>query len=139
MRINQREYAWGDVQIIIFGQPVAGCRGVDYKTKKEKELLFGAGRSARAIQHKRREVDGSVTILQSELQALNRSAKANGYKDILDVDFDIIVSYMSEGGIVTIDRIVCASISEMPHGMKEGDGNSEHVLPFVALDVEYGS
>lgn len=136
--INKQEYAWGDIQILIFGQPVTGTRGIEYKTKKEKELLYGSGRDARGIQHKRRETEGTITILQSELQALNRSAKANGYRDILDVDFDIVVSYAVLGGAITVDHIIKASISELPVGMKEGDAYSEHALPFVALGVEYG-
>lgn len=136
--INKQEYAWGDIQILIFGQQVTGTRGIEYKTKKEKELLYGSGRDARGIQHKRRETEGTITILQSELQALNRSAKANGYKDILDVDFDIVVSYATPGGAITVDHIIKASISELPVGMKEGDAYSEHALPFVALGVEYG-
>lgn len=136
--INRQEYAWGDIQIFLFGQPITGCRGIDYKTKKEKELLFGLGRDARGIQHKRRECDGTLTILQSELQALNRSAKAAGYRDILDVDFDIVVSYATTSGAITIDRIVKASISELPSGMKEGDSFSEHALPYIAMDIEYG-
>lgn len=135
--INNQQYAWGDIQLFIFGQPVTGCRGVEYKTIKEKEALYGAGRNAMGIQHKRRESSGSITILQSELQALNSSAKAAGYRDILDVEFDIMVSYASPSGKITIDKIIGASISELPAGMKEGDSFSEHALPFIALGIDY--
>ena len=71
-----------------------------------------------------------------ESLSLNQAARAKGYKDILDVDFDIIVTYES-GLVVTVDKICCASITELPSGMKEGDAQAEISLPFVALDVEY--
>lgn len=48
------------------------------------------------------------------------------------------MSYIPEdSAAITIDRIVCASFSEIPAGMKSGDLNSEHALPFVALDIDY--
>ncbi len=78
-----------------------------------------------------------MTILQSELIALNKSAVAAGYVDLLDVDLDIQVSYVDSAGTLTIDRIVGASFSELPQGLKEGDMNQEIALPFVALDIEY--
>ena len=137
MRINAREYAWGDVSIVLFGQPVLGIRGLDYNQKKNKEALYAAGRYPKSIQHGRRESEGTLTILQSELIALNKSAIAAGYTDILDVDMDIQVAYADASGITTIDRIVKASFTELPQALKEGDMNQEIAIPFVALDIEF--
>lgn len=120
------------------GRPIAGVVGIDYKTKKAKESRFGAGRQAKSIQHGKREIDGTLTLLQSEVIALNRAAQANGFKDLLDIEPNITITYLSDAGIVTNDRIVCASFSEIPSGMKEGDLQSEHAIPFIALDVDYG-
>lgn len=137
MRINAREYAWGDVSIVLFGQPVLGIRGIDYNQKKNKEALYAAGRYPKSIQHGRRESEGTLTILQSELIALNKSAIAAGYTDILDVDMDIQVAYADASGVTTIDRIVKASFTELPQALKEGDMNQEIAIPFVALDIEF--
>ena len=136
--INRSEYAFGDLQVWLFGQKVGGLRGIEYTTKKDKEAVGGAGYDPRGIQHKRREYSGTLTILQSELEALNRSARAKGYKDILDVEFDIVVVYASSRGMLTTDKIRSASLSELPMGLKDGDAFSEHALPFIALDIEYG-
>ena len=138
VRINKREYAYGDLQVWLFGQLVGGLRGIEYTAKKEKEVLYGQGRMPRAIQHKRREFSGTLTILQSELMALNSSAQIAGHTDIMDVEFDIVVVYASQNGVITTDRILSASVSEIPEGMKEGDAYSEHALPFVAMDIKYG-
>jgi len=136
VRINNKEYAWGDITVVVLGRPVIGITGIEYKTKKAKEARFGAGREPKSIQHGKREYEGTLTLMQSEVIALNKAAQAGGHKDILDVDVDIIVAYIGDNSIITTDKITCASFSEMPKGMKEGDLQSEHAMPFVALDIE---
>ena len=138
VKINGKEYAWGDIKIIMWGRPVVGATAIDYKLTKEKKLLQASGRYAKGIQHGQRAASGTLTLLQSEIIAMNRAARAKGYKDILDPEVEILVSYIPEdSAAITIDRIVCASFSEIPAGMKSGDLNSEHALPFVALDIDY--
>ena len=135
MAFNSREYSYCDVQATILGRPLTGLRGIEYTAKKSKEAVFGAGINPKSIQHGRREYEGTLTVLQSELVALNRAAKEAGYSDCLDLEFDIVVTYTS-GETVTTDIIRCASITEFPKGMKEGDLNSEHALPFIALGID---
>lgn len=134
---NSNEYAWKDVQAVVLGRTIGGLRGVEYKTKHQKEVLFGAGQKGRSVQRGKKEYEGTITLLQSELIALNRAAQEKGYDDITDVDFDLIVSYVPDGGVVTTDKVLNVSITELPHGIKEGDLFQEHALPFIALDVEY--
>ena len=135
IRINNKEYAWGDITVVVFGRPLVGITGIEYKPKKAKEVKHGWGRNPKSIQHGKREYEGTLTLMQSELIALNQAARAKGYKDILDVDFDIIITYEA-GLVVTVDKICCASITDFNLGMKEGDAQAEISLPFVALDVE---
>ena len=135
MVFNSKEYAYCDVAVTMLGRPVTGLRGIEYTVKKAKEALYGAGVNPKSIQHGRREYEGTLTVLQSELEALNRAAKEAGHTDALDLDFDIVVTYLSEG-VLTTDIIRCASITEFPKGMKEGDLNSEHALPFIALRID---
>lgn len=136
MSFNSKEYTYCDITVFVLGRPIGGLRGIEYKSKKNKEALFGAGRKARSIQHGKREYEGTLTILQSEIIALDRAAKEAGYEDCLDLDFDIVVTYLSANGIVTTDKMVQASITEAPHGMKEGDLNMETALPFICLDIK---
>lgn len=135
MAFNSKEYSYCDLQATILGRPLTGLRGIEYTAKKAKEAVFGAGINPKSIQHGRREYEGTLTVLQSELEALNRAAKESGHTDCLDLEFDIVVTYIS-GETVTTDIIRCASITEFPKGMKEGDLNSEHALPFIALGID---
>lgn len=136
--INQREYAWGDIRVYLFGQEVGGLRGIDYKSTKNKDYVRGAGRRPRGIQHGEYGHEGTLTILQSELEALGRTAVAKGYDSILDLDFDIVVTYGTDNGVMTTDKIVQASIKELPKGMKGEDLYAEIALPFIALDIQEG-
>lgn len=133
---NSNEYAWIDINVVMLGREVVGLRGIEYKVKRQKEALFAAGKKARGIQKGKKEYEGTITLLQSEIIALDRAAQEKGYEDITDVDFDVIVSYLPENGIITTDKVINASITEIPRGMKEGDLQMEIVLPFIALDVE---
>lgn len=135
--INQNEFTYGDISIFLFGQPVGGLRGIDYKSSQKTEYVRGAGNQPRGVQSGEKEYNGTLTILQSELEKLNRSAVVKGYDSIIGVPFDIVVCYTMVGAVI-IDRICSAVISEMPKGMKVGDMHAEHALPFIALGIEYG-
>jgi hypothetical protein len=134
---NSKEYDWTTVTVVLLGKPVEGIRGIEYKSKRAKELLFASGKKARGIQMGKKEYEGTITVLQSELIAMQTAAKAKGYDDVTDLEFDIIVSYISETSVVQTDKVVNASITEAPNSIKEGDLYSEHALPFIACDVEY--
>lgn len=133
---NTNEYAWVDVVVVIMGRPVVGLRGIEYKVKQQKEALFAMGRTARGIQKGKKEFEGTITLLQSELIALDQAAQEAGYNDITDIDFDVIVSYLPKNLVVTTDKIVGVSITEAPRALKEGDLQMEVALPFIALNVE---
>lgn len=135
MVINNREYEWGDITVYVLGRPVKGITAIEYTGKRTKEHRYGQGIEPKSIQRGRREYEGTITLMQSEVIALNKAAQQGGYKDILDVEVDIVVSYVSDNGIVSTDSIVQASFSELPKGMKEGDLQSEHALPFICLDI----
>lgn len=137
IRINNKEYEWGDISVVVLGKIVLGITGVEYTATRTKETRRGAGVMPKSIQYGDREFTGTLTLMQSEVIALNQAARASGYKDILDVDVDIVITYLSPAGIVTTDKIVGASFTEIPSGMSEGDLQSEHAMPFLALDIEY--
>lgn len=134
-RINGNEYVWGNLSVVLLGREVTGLRGIEYKVKRQKEVLFASGIKGRGVQKGKKEYEGTITLLQSELIALDRAAQEKGYEDITDIDFDVIVSYVPDNGIVTTDKVVNVSITEIPRGMKEADLQMEIALPFIALDV----
>ena len=72
---NSKEYAWIDVNVVLLGKPVAGLRAIEYKSKRAKEALYATGKKARGIQMGKKEYEGTITVLQSELVAMHAAAK----------------------------------------------------------------
>jgi light-regulated signal transduction histidine kinase (bacteriophytochrome) len=138
MYFNSKQYAWSNVQAVMLGRIVTGLRGVEYKTSREKEPVYGAGDEPQGIQFGNKKYEGTITILQSELEALARFAKTNGFDDITDVEFDLVVAYVPQTGApIVTDTIKFVSITEIPKAMKQNDKFMEVALPFIALGVKY--
>jgi hypothetical protein len=135
--INNQQYSWDNIDVILLGRPVVGIRGIEYKKSREKEALYGRGSKAIAIQHGNEKCEGTITLLQSELEALCRAAGDRAEVTALPL-FDIVVSYSAGDGPIVVDAIRGVSFTETPKGMKQGDKNAEMALPFIALDIEYG-
>lgn len=134
---NSKEYAWIDVNVVLLGRPVGGLRGIEYKISRKKEACYGAGKHARGIQYGEITVEGTITLLQSELRALNDAARAKGFDSILDLEFDIIVTYLAEGSVDSeTDVVNTVSITEIPKAIKQGDMFQEIALPFIACNVQ---
>jgi hypothetical protein len=134
---NSKEYSWSNVEIVMLGRPVTGIRGVTYKASQEKEVIFGRGNKPRAIQHGNKSFECSVTLLQSELEAL--VAAAGKGKNLTDIPaFDIVVAYVPDlpGDIIT-DIIKNVEFTEVEKTFKQGDKFMEIELPAIALDIDY--
>lgn len=133
MSFNSRQYEWGDITLILGGRDVTGIRAIKYTEKGEKEALFAKGRHAHSIQTGNITVEGEITVLQSELIALEKA----GNGSILGLNLDAVVAYgnPSLGDAMTTDRIVGVSFTEAAKEMKQGDRNMEITIPFIALAV----
>lgn len=134
--INTREYEWSSVKAIVGGRMVTGLRGVKYSKKQEKEALYAAGDKPHAIQRGNKSYDGTIALLQSELEALELASGG----DALDVQMDIVVSYgnPTKGDTIVTDLIRGVEFTEIPKGMNQGDKFAEIELPFIAMDIVNG-
>lgn len=133
---NSKEYEWADITLIVAGRVVTGVRAIKYTRKQEKELLYAKGNKPHSIQRGNKSYEGSLTLLQSELEALNLSAGG----DALDIQFNIVCSYgnPSKGDVIHTDLIKGAEITEIPKGMSQGDKFAEIELPLIAMDIVDG-
>jgi len=137
LRINEREYTWGDGELRMLGRTVAHFTGIEYKETQEKETLYAAGNSPRSIQRGKIKIEGTLTVLQSEVIAMTKAAKEAGYESILGLSIDLVMTYASKDGTSTTDMIYAAEFSENPRTSKEGDMKMEVALPFIALSADY--
>lgn len=131
---NSKEYEWSDITAIVAGRPVTKIRAISYVKKQEKEALYAKGNKPHSIQRGNKSYDTSLTLLQSELEAIE--AASGG--DVLDASFNVVVSYgnPSKGDVIKTDLIEGNEITEVPKGMNQGDKFSEHELPGIALNIK---
>lgn len=134
---NSKEFEWADVEIVMLGRPVTGIRGVTYKETQEKEPVYGRGNKPRAIQKGNKAYEGSIVLLQSELEAMQAAVGKNN--SVLDIPaFDIVVAYApTDGSPIITDIIKNAEFTETEKSLKQNDKFMELTLPFVALGIEY--
>lgn len=130
---NSKEYEWSSLNAIVGGRPATGLRGVKYTKKQEKEALYAKGNKPHAIQRGNKSYEGTISLLQSELEALELASGG----DALDIQMDIVVSYgnAKSGDTIVTDLIKGVEFTEIPKGMSQGDKFAEIELPFIALDI----
>lgn len=136
MVFSSKQYAWSNVEVVLFGKAVTAIRGVKYKASQEKEVVYGAGDKPVSIQAGNKSYEGELSLLQSELEAIQKAAGKEG--DVMDIPaFDIVVTYKAEGtGPVVRDVIKFAEFSEVEKSLNQGDKFMEVTLPFIALDIQ---
>jgi len=134
--ITNKEYSWRNFVVFYLGRIITGIKGLQYKESVEKEPIYAAGSKPYAIQFGNQKFEGTITLLQSELEALITFAKANGFKSITEIEFDVVATYAADGKIVN-DTIKNISITEVPKELKQNDKFMEVALPYVATDIEY--
>src|SRR6185436_13983718 len=119
MGLRGYEYSFGDMQVVLPGRtvPVDGVIAIEYGSKQEKKIIHGRGYDGVAIGKGSKDSSGSLTMLQSDFEAMCESIA--GEKDPLNIPlFDITVSYAPEGGVVTTDKLIGCSFSEWKKGWK---------------------
>lgn len=137
MIFDSRQYEFADLQLIVGGRDLTAFRGIQYNEKIEREPVYGKGRRPLSIQSGNYSVEGTLTLLQSELETLIAAAPN---RSVLNLNLDAVVAYGGnlEGGAGTIivDRVVGIRFTEAPKELKQGDKFMEVALPFVALAVQ---
>ena len=134
MNFNSREYEWADVSLIIAGRDVTGIRAVQYSSSQEKEAMYAKGNKPHGIQRGNKAYSGSVTLTQSELEALEEAAGG----DLLDARLNIVVMYgnPSKGDTIKADLLRGVEFTEVPKGMNQNDKFMEVELPIIMMDVK---
>lgn len=138
MAFNTKEYTWSDVRVVLLGRELTGIQAVSYKMAQDKEPVYGRGNEPLAIQSGNKSFEGSITLLQSELEALLAAVKAvNSLYHLTDISFDLVVSY-GNGASSSTDIIQSVEITEFDKGMGQTDKSMKIELPFLATGIKYG-
>ena len=137
MGFNSAEYAWKDLSITAMGRTFERVMDVEYDVEVDKKYIYGRGKKPKGVQEGNEKPSGSITLGQSEVEAMIRTAQAaNPNAKLTDIRFDIQLHYLLGDDLVK-DRIISAEFTKQPKSMKQGDGDMEVKLPFMALDIVY--
>ena len=131
---NNDEQSWADMEVVIGGAVLGKIRGINYSIESNDEELFAGGDEAISIQSGNITKNGSIKILKEALDNMHVAALAAKGRSVLDLRFDIVVTYYPVlGGALTIDTLGGCKINKMPKGWEQGATHMEHDLPFKFL------
>ena len=137
---NSREFEFADVKVSVMGKELSGLRGLEYDYEQEKEYLYAASNKPRSIQHGYIKPGGTLTVLKSDFDAMNKAARAAGYKNIVHVPGKFInitcVYQKDDGDPLKVDTLLNVEFTKMSDGGKSGDKFKDVELPFLFLDIK---
>lgn len=133
---NSKECEWSDIKVFIEGVELTKLRGLSYKAAKEKNPLHASGDRPLSIQGGNRTYEGVIKVLKGALDDMNLAARVAGGDDVLDLEFNIVITYRAKGirGLKT-DTLVGVQVKEFEKAMEQGAGFMEVSLPIAFLDL----
>jgi len=139
MSVNSAEFAWCDITVTAMGRTFERIVNIEYDVEADKKYIYGRGKKVKGIQGGNEKPTGSLTLGQSEIEAMIREAqKKNPNAKITDIVMDIQVHYLdAEKAALVKDRILGAEFTKGPKTMKQGDSDMEIKLDFMARDIQY--
>lgn len=129
------EYSGKDVQVTMLGRPTA-VTAISYQAQQEKQNFYVLGQKKPYSTIKgRKQYEGSISLPQSEFEALLRSLPAG--TDPLDIAaFDIVIVYVSEdSSLIVTDILKGCEFTEYEKSMENEDDNMIIEMPLKISDV----
>ena len=133
--VNGKLYDWADIVLVIAGVPVTGITRIEYKDDQDIVTKYGAGRYPVGFAKGRITSTGKITLYQEEVEAMQRQSLTGRLQDI--APFDIIVSYLPDTGIVSIDKLRNCMFKNNGRGWKEGDTGQEVEIDLVMSHIQW--
>jgi hypothetical protein len=131
--INGVSYGWGNIQLVLFGVPVVGITKIDYKSKQNKENLYGAGYKPVSRGYGKYEYEGSIEIYTEEWKRIIAAAPN---KDPLSIaPFDIEVVFAGNRVAPDKDSLKMCEFLENPLSSSEGDTSIKVSIPLIIGDI----
>jgi hypothetical protein len=131
---NSKECEWADFEVMLAAAKVTKIRGLKYKAKKDKEPLYAEGDQPFAIQSGNRDYEGEIKILKGALDDMQAAAIAAGATDVLDLEFDIVATYLPKSNRpLKQDVLAGVQIKEYEQGWDQGSKFMEITLPITFL------
>lgn len=133
--VNGTAYSWSQIDLILFGTPVAGVTKVSYKEKQEMQNNYGARNSPVSRGYGKKEPEASITLEMAEVEALQAAIASGNLQDI--AEFDIVVSYIPEGSEIRTHTLHNCKFMENGRDVSSGDMTIEVELPLLISHISW--
>ncbi len=134
MGLDTSQFSWKDITAAIGGKILDGITEVSYSKKATKELLYGRGNKPHKVLTGNFEFEGKITIWQSELIAMEKSAPDG---EILNLEFDITIAYIPKDSTdQVIKTLKGVQITDVTEAMAQGDTHMKVELPIIFTDIK---
>ena len=131
--LNSEQYSYNDISIILGGRVLNQATGIEVEFGYEHEIVRGKGGKAQAINQKNHEVGGTVSMLQSEFEAIINTYGENYQKQY----FDVVWHFSPDGGTEHRTHLIKGlKLGKVKMGLKQGDAFMTIDVPFMALDIK---
>lgn len=129
------QYAWNQYRCYMGGRFVTGITKFSYKSSREKKLIYAEGDKPQDVGRGNRSYECSMSVLQSELEAIIISAGG----DPLDItDMTIVHTYAAKYGLPLVtDVIEGVEFTDIEKAMEQGAVNMDCPLPCICTNVKY--
>lgn len=117
--VNGTAYAWSQIDLKILGQSVNGVTAISYEDNQEMQDNYGAGNRPVSRGYGKIECKASMTLEMAEVEALQAAVNSGRVQDI--PEFDVIVSFMPDGGIVRNHTLKNCRFKGNKRDVKQGD------------------
>lgn len=137
---NSDEYAWKDLKVVVAGRPVAGLRGIKFKTERTTTDIYASGDEPHTRTKGNKKYTGEMKLLQSEVEALIEAAQQTKGKDadLTDITFDITVAFAaSPTSRIKTHQLVTCDTTDFEMSMEQNDPNMEVTLPLMIGKIKY--
>lgn len=132
---DTKETEWNDLRVDLANSRLIKLTGLKFGSKKLKEFIYAEGGNPHGIGSGNRENTGEIKVLKGALIDMNRAAISLGQKDILDLDFPIVVQFKAKGSrTVQMFRLDGAEFEEWNIELTQGDPKTEVTMPFKFVD-----
>ncbi len=148
--INGKVHSWEQISVYLNGVPIAGIKEINYKSEREAEAIYGAGKYPLGVGTGNYKVEGDITLTKEEYDKLMAVIKADGGLSIYNlVPVDIVVVYsdpVRTGNVYTFqpnplrtEVIKNAVFTSEEWGHSQNDKESVVKLSFIAEKMEVGA
>jgi hypothetical protein len=132
--VNGKAVEHADIELTLLGVMITGFTDLEYEEKQDMENVYAGGRYANARIYGQIKPTAKISLLASEVEALQQVAPGGRIQDI--PEFDIAVSYIDAAYTTIRHKLKNVRIMNNPRKSTAGGGAIVCELELIISHVE---